>query len=36
MTTITLDALDAIELTEILEFLVECLDTPHITTCPRL
>lgn len=33
-TTISLDALDAVELAEILEFLVECLDIQHITTLP--
>lgn len=34
MATTTVDALDAIELVEILEFVVECLDTPHVTTLP--
>jgi hypothetical protein len=34
MTTVTLDALDAIELAEILEFLLDCVDTAHITTPP--
>jgi len=33
-TTITVDVLDAVELTKVLEFLVECLDILDVTTLP--